>query len=189
MAAPSKAQSFALAAEEIGGWQVRRTKAGEHKTVTATRGEESFEFTWTENRFHAGRHAIGTAAETYTNVKAALRTMAEPAGTVTVVEPTKRVGVRNPEKLVVRRLPFSVDSTDDEILAAVAGRLVTWTNSISGEEDSAIAPKPGGLLFKIEKLRSGKRVLHFVDQRYLKKQDAECRGFTSIDISKIVGVS
>lgn len=205
MATVSKAQRFAQEAEAIGGWVVKRIKKDDGTRVVAVRrGDEAFRFEWVPNpegrgslKFSRGRHALGDVAEDYTNVKGALRAMQQAPGAAKVAaaakapRPARAVApkLRKPRAdNSARAVPFDAEEDSDvDVLTACAGKGITWLNSISGGEEYAVTPR-GGIHYKIATLDSGKRVLTFIDQRYLMKIDAESRGWSSVDIETIVSV-
>jgi hypothetical protein len=196
----SKAQRFANSAEALGDWTVERRKDQEgNRTVIATRGDEVFTFTWQPNpggrgslKFAGGVHSIGEHSEEYANVKGALRLMAEPAGVVRIEHKApRRSAPGEPTRRRVVRIPFDpATSEDKEILAACAGKRVTWLNTFSGMEETGMCPR-GGIHYRIDPSVSGdpaERVLTFCDQSHLFHREGTA-GFRSVRLDAIKNVS
>lgn len=203
MTAPkiSKPQRFATAADKLDGWNVERIKKPDGaRVVRVTRGEEQFTFRWLPNpsgrgefKFDRGQHKIGDAKEPWANIKAALRIMAEPAGKVRVIEPPKRRGrpptkTTGAAKIYVERIPFDPASDDDKtILAACAGKKITWRNSLNAEFlENGVCPR-GGIHFKITTVPEGlpgegRRILNFISQDF-------SGGYRACYVDAIVSVS
>lgn len=189
----SKAQQFVTAVEALGDWTVEKKKEGEVRKVKATRGEEAFVFSWIRNEkgrdnFRTGAHFVAGVKEPFANVKGALRLMDSPAGTIKVLPPKQRKIIPGStpakvEKPVFARIPFDpyADSAN-EIIERLQGRKVTWTNSLSGEDEEG-SVLVHGKHTKIEHLEKdredwSRRILTFCSET----------GFRSLRLSAIVGV-
>jgi hypothetical protein len=139
-----KATAFAAEALRL-DWKAEAVlTAGDLVTVTATRGEEVIVIQWAGGVFqdncsyrHNGRTPIKLR-----NASAAKQRMAVPPATadqeaakVTAHKAVKAKASRPASGQ--RRLPFTEASLDQEVLDAVYGKRITWTNSISelAEED------------------------------------------------------
>lgn len=201
MTAPTKTISkplrFAIEAEKFGDWETKRIKKDDRRIVVARRGTEAFRFEWVSNpdgrgsfKFDRGRHAVGDQAEDFSNIKAALRIMSQPAGVVKLAATSapRHSASGESKPLKVHRIPFNAETDDDKtILLACAGKLITWVNSMTGNHESAYTPR-GGMHYRMD--HSGpKRFITFVDQRYLRNKVSECRGFSSVDVKAIVSVA
>lgn len=154
---PSKAGKFADAAEAL-GWSVERVLGNDGDRIVKTRrGDEQYNFAWGVSESGVltlviGWHWIGAEATEIANVAAALREMAEPEALNFVTAP------------------------DAEVIDYLRGRRITWTNTISGLEESAIVPAHG----KQTKLRTvTRRVLDFA---------ADEGGFRSVALDAITKV-
>lgn len=117
----NKARKFADAAVEL-GWTVLKKKA-EDGTLFAlcSRDDERYNLSWTPGArglvFDGGWHWVGEEAEEITSPAAALKAMSAPA-----------------------KLDLNTAS-DKEVIDYIAGRLITWENSISGTLETARVPK------------------------------------------------
>lgn len=149
-----KAAAFAEEAIKL-GWKWEMSTEGELSTVVAKRGEETLEISWLNGVFqgetcvyqHAGRTGIKVH-----NASAAKKRMAVPAEEaaqeaqkVTAHKAT-RGGVRKSGDVKARQpkaLPFNDASLDDDVIAALRGKTITWVNSISKTEESARVPDEG----------------------------------------------
>lgn len=155
----SKAQQFALKAEELRDWEVVRERKGERRTVTVTRGQEQFKFRWIRpnlgrDNFEIGKHVVEGIAEPYTNVRAALREMAKPPGSYLTIQPppitdkvTETTPTNMPGKIAytavakegnagpqIVRLPFDPYSASaKEIIESLRGCRITWWNSMAND--------------------------------------------------------
>jgi hypothetical protein len=165
---PTKAAKFADEAEAL-GWEVERERLPEGgRLVRAMRGDEIYELAWHRNIagnliFAYGSYsAPSQGAVEVKNVKQVLRDMTQ---------------VRSPNGSL---LPFDVYTADSvEILKALAGRSITWINSITGLEEQGDLPR-GGMHYTLTG-EAEHRVLHFPDQVHT--------GFRSVRLSAITRVS
>lgn len=143
----SAAGAFAQRAAALAGWRIEKIREApvpEHvdrRSVRCTRGEESFYFTWSLNpstgnyNFLSGVHTVLGIAEVWDNLKAALRTMAEP-------EPYFKIAPLGGAPYY--RLPFNPSTVSDEdAIAALSGKWLTWINRVSGAEEKAESPANG----------------------------------------------
>lgn len=170
--AKSKAAQFADEADAL-DWAVTRYRLENGgRRVTAIRGGEQYELDWRVNDrgnlvYDGGGYWSSPAAEPVevTNVKAALRDMAKFRTATGAL------------------LPFDPeDSTDAEILEAVAGRRIEWETQF-GTTESGIVPR-GGLHLKITQGsgdNGGARILNFTD--------SDGFGFRAVYVSQIRKVS
>lgn len=146
--AVSKAQMFALAAEEA-GWEVERKVKGDIKTVVATRGTEVIELNWKNGKSMSplGVHRIGGHEQSLRHVTVSMKLLAVPAEVAAnAVKPSK--SSKGPStRLVKVSVPFDPKvALDKEVLEAIAGREIHWSNGIvSGFEieESAVVPVNG----------------------------------------------
>jgi hypothetical protein len=165
------AGKFAEEAEAL-GWTVERLRNGSQRTVVAHRGHEEYRLVWyLSDRgnvvFRSGEHFtltedFGAVCEgTVVNVKAVLREMA-----------------KHPNPNGGSRLPYDPVADDDYIIAAaLAGRAIEWTNSISGLTEKGIVPRGGNHLQMV--IYGGDRCVHFADGH----------GFHTVRVSAITKVS
>lgn len=174
----SKAQQFALIAEGL-GWGVERVKGKKDPTarrVTATRGDEQYVMTWSRatgrERFMGGMYIIGDRREPVTLVKTVTEAMAQ----------LPRSAHKHADGHI-SALPFDpAQSSDIEIIRAVAGRKIVWRNTISGLNESGVVPR-GGLHLRMERSKSGKRILSFVNA------EAHFSAYRAVDVATIRKVS
>jgi len=154
------------------GWAVKRHRLFEDPSVRlieATRGDEIVEMTFDRKEGTNGRvvdvlregRASDDGGETwryFVNIAGELRRMAEPPA-----------------------VPFGLDDPDHEIIAAVLGRTVHWTNSISGIAQQATVPTSAKHVNIWNVVRSGERHLTF--------PDLAGEGFRTIRLTAIERVS
>jgi hypothetical protein len=190
-----KAQAFCAEAVKM-DWSATAKTEGESTTAIVTRGEETIEITWINGVFqgetcvysHVGRTGIKIH-----NASAAKKRMAVPpeaaadeARKVTAHKAARGGARRSTDAKAGRpkELPFNDSSLDDEVIASLRGKTITWMNSISGTEESTRVPAEGE--------RSGKGRIIQVTMR----EDESGRsinfpgqgGFRSIRISSITEV-
>lgn len=170
--APTKAARFADDAQAL-GWEVEREKLPEGgRLVRASRGDEVYELAWHRNSggtlvFAYGSYsAPSSPAVEVVNVKAALRDMTKVRSTNGAL------------------LPFDVENDDDaRVLTALAGKSISWRNSISGLIEDGVLPR-GGLHFTLTQgsrgANGGARVVNFADQIHT--------GFRSVYLDSITEV-
>lgn len=187
----AKAEAFVGEALRL-GWTATAMFPGNRidtVTVHAKRGEESIDIEWIGGVFqdnctyhHAGRTAIKLR-----NASAAKQRMAiEPAkANEEAQKVTAHKSVRpRAEKTtsVARSLPFTEASLDQEVLDAVYGKRITWTNGTSGaqEEDHVPAPAQSRKPKNVTRMSEGPRgrTLEFIG----------VTGFRSVLVSAIVRV-
>jgi hypothetical protein len=146
-----KAAAFVIVAKQH-GWTGKVSTAPSHVRVTASRGDEHIECEWAGGVFqdtcyysHPGRSPIKLK-----NASAAKQRMQVPpdlaAAEATRVSTNKVT--RAPRAAMSgdprpRRLPFSEASLDQEVLDALYGRKIYWTNRISGAPEEDHVPSPG----------------------------------------------
>lgn len=155
----SKPESVARQIEELDGWTVERSRADTLRNVIASRGDETVRLSYMRqpdgrDTFAGGQHWQGDTFEEFTNVSAKLREMAKPSPAVIAA------------------------GTDAEVLAALAGRTIAWTNSMTGASETATLPR-GGLHYKVVEAKAS---------RYVSFPDASGGGFRSVRLSAITKV-
>lgn len=184
-----KAEGFRQTAIEL-GWKVSaRTDDGERTELTVKRGEEAIDIAWVDGVFQYPclYSHLGSTIQ-LRNASAAKQRMAidpekaseERSRVVTRhhnAESRKTGGARS------KRLPFDPDlATDEEILSALSGRRIVWTNGISGVDHSDTVLPDNRVRMRANRARIEEgprgRVLHFVGDE----------GFHSVLIVKIISV-
>lgn len=175
-----KAGAFILAAQGLGWEATRNETEGDFTSVTVARGEERIEISWQAGVFigetclyyHPGRNAIKVH-----NASAAKKRMAmtpeecaQEAGKVAAHRARTAPREAKKGKRAGSGLPFTEASLDDEVISAVRGKTITWTNSISGKEETARVPEDGartkrGTAVQVT-MKEGKagRSLSFIDE-------------------------
>ena len=143
-----KAQAFLVEAARL-GWDGSGTTTGERTAVKVHRGEETIEIEWRDGVFtgecfytHNGRTPIKVH-----NASAAKKRMAIlPAQAA--VEAQKVTAHKVAKAAVATRrtakpsqLPFTEASLDQEVLDALYGKRVKWTNRVSGAEEDDVVPE------------------------------------------------
>lgn len=139
--ASSKAQQFALDAEAA-GWEAERVKDGNRKTVIARRGSEVIEVTWVKEVCQPGlTYTSGVGSRKLRNAAEARRYLAVPEANV---KHTARVH-RDTGRVYRGTVPFDVETaTDEEVLAAIVGKTVRWSNRYTNTPEVARIPKDSG---------------------------------------------
>lgn len=189
------------------GWTPERqgTQDPAHYGVTVARGAERIEIEWMGGVFQGDTCYYSHPARTpikLRNASHAKKVMAIPAAEadeearkVSAHKVTRPARKSQAETISAGRkaLPFDPETaTDEEVIAAVSGRNVSWTNEISGNvEDAFVMATPrtvkdkntGRVIESIErpvKIREGKsgRSIEFVSHT----------GFRSVRVSSIVAV-
>ena len=200
---PTKAAQFAEAAEAA-GWEVDKRRWRHPETghvirqVTATRGDESFQFEWERNPetdrdvFVAGAHQMLDFIEEWRNVKRAVEIVEAPPIHFRTTE------VRDPEtgetETIIVRLPFDIEAAEDEsIKAALACKKVTWRNGVSGARESAWVGDNDFLVIKPDPHvdNEGERIVEFTDVHPHPRTIAErygTTGFRAFHLSQLVRV-
>jgi hypothetical protein len=147
----AKAEAFATEALRL-GWKAEGELLSEDRaTVTATRGDERIMISWIGGVFigdtcyysHNGRTPIKLH-----NASAAKKRMAVPpaqadeeATKVTAHKATRaKASAPASAKRSGRKLPFTEASLDQEVLDALYGKRIYWTNTISGAEEDDRVP-------------------------------------------------
>jgi hypothetical protein len=192
-----KSRTFFLYAEAAGGWEVAYIEKENHHIVRAVSGEEIVEAEWSLNgkrndglgiwvdaswSYPGGHRRVNNASTARKIIDAKPGNFPPPSA--------RRVGVkRDPVKkarsvAATDRLPFNVETAPDtEVLAAIAGKKVSWLNSITDEIESGRVPATSKST-KIHESRAdgslGERILTFCDV---------AEGFRSCYVSQIVRVS
>jgi hypothetical protein len=174
----AKAAAFIMSAKELGWDAKEQVTEGELTSVTVARGDERIEISWQAGVFvgetclyyHPGRNAIKVH-----NASAAKKRMAmtpeashAEASKVAAHRATRTPGSK-PTERKPRALPFSETSLDQEVIDAVRGKTIVWTNSISGRQEEARVPADGertkrGNVYEVS-MKEGKagRALSFTD--------------------------
>lgn len=152
----AKAAAFLGEARAL-GWDLRQpadlVTAEEITTVTVARGQELITIQWDKGVF-VGETCLYTHDQRGRSIKihnasAAKKRMSVPpeAAEQEAVQVRSNRAARAPRKEPAERkrgpLPFTEASLDSEVIDAVRGRTVRWTNSISGQEDEARVPADG----------------------------------------------
>lgn len=189
---PSRGKAVAVAevASQL-GWSPEIREEGGLAELTVTRGAESIHLAWTDGVFtHPCTYSIGSRSILLRNASAAKQRMAmgaDKAKEESERVATRRVGV--PKSAPARKakvLPFTEASLDQEVLDALYGRKITWTNRISGEEEvdyvPALADGSRGTL----KQHHAPKIIEGPDGRVLNFVGGN--GFRSVLISSIVRV-
>ena len=143
----AKAQAFLTDAAGL-GWDGAATRSGDTVDVTVRRGEESLSIQWHDGVFtgecfyaHNGRTPIKVH-----NASAARKRMAmqpaEAAAEARKVAAHKvaRAATSTRRTATPSQLPFTEASMDQEVLDALYGRKIKWTNRVSGAEEEDIVP-------------------------------------------------
>jgi Rho termination factor, N-terminal domain len=146
----AKAEAFVNEAMRL-GWEGSAVLAGtaDRVTVTVKRGDEAIDIEWIGGVFrgdcyyhHAGRTAIKLR-----NASAAKQRMAIPpakaneeAARVTAHKSIRPKAGKAPS--ATRKLPFTEASLDQEVLDALYGKEITYTNRISGADETDRVPRP-----------------------------------------------
>jgi hypothetical protein len=147
----AKAEAFLKAAADL-GWAEKTRSAPDQNPygVIVGRGDERITISWRDGVFVGEECYHSHPARTprkVINASAAKKIMAIPAATadeearkVTAHKSARPGRVRGAEATTERRkaLPFDVETADDEeVLRAVSGRRISWTNEISGAIEEA----------------------------------------------------
>lgn len=172
----AKALRFAASVKES-GWTgtMRNAKDRDHCEVTATRGDEVITIEWTDGKARTGgqhytnpngttvvlrnaSHCLQVASRSESEAKEAAAK--KSAAKVRVGRPRKsKAGSLPSDEVPGANLPFSKDSMPHEIMEAIVGRAIEWSNSISGKVQTALVmPTPKNT---IKPDRDGNQVVHF----------------------------
>lgn len=160
----TKAQAFVSAASSL-GWSLGSEKVdGEATTVTVERAGESIEISWMRGVFESPCiYSFSGRTVKLNNASAARKRMETPAEAAT--QEAARVAAKSiPRKTSApqraRALPFTEASLDQDVINAIEGRKISWTNAISGETESDYVPAPAqgkGARAGHTKISEGKR--------------------------------
>lgn len=173
--------------------------------VTVIRGSESISIEWASGVFQGDTCYYSHPARTpikLRNASHAKKVMAIPAATadqeaqkVSAHKLTRPTRKSQAEATTERRkaLPFDVDTaTDEEVIAAVSGRNVSWTNEISGSvEDAYVMSQP-----KLIKDKTTRQIVESIERPVKMRHGKSGRslefvshtGFRSVRVSSIVTV-
>lgn len=147
----AKATAFVMEAMRLGWTGSSSVADGEDRVkVTAKRGDESIDIEWRAGVFQGDTcyyHHVGRTAIKLRNASAAKQRMAIPpakaaeeAQKVTAHKSASPKAGKAPS--ANRKLPFTEASLDQEVLDALYGKEITWTNRISGADETARVPRP-----------------------------------------------
>lgn len=186
----SKAQQLALAAEEA-GWEVERVVKGTHKTLIATRGEETLEANWENDKscVPLGWHTVAGHKAKFQHVTVALKIVAtDPdvaASNAATATATRKAPTAVTHKSLAYGVAFNVaTATDAEVMEAVIGHEVTWANGLSGGDitETAVIPLHGKQTkLELDDLDDG-------GTRQLTFCDAAGGGYYSLRLNQILSV-
>lgn len=152
------------------GWAVEVKEEGELSELIATRGSEVFHLVWINGVYdyvNAGTYAMGDQVRKPRQLAEARRwaeRSATEASKVFAKVNSNKQFRRRPVSIVqnVEKMPFALDAPEEEIVAALAGKQLSWTNIYRVEEESATLPKASRFT-EIRKAPDGSRVLLFLD--------------------------
>jgi hypothetical protein len=150
------------------GWTVERSKDGERRTLIGEHGDRKVKVVFERNE--QGRDVF-------------LRALAREGEPGT--EPERLLSIVEVRAFVTKApdVPFALDDDNATVLAAVAGREITWTNSMSCVAESAVVPR-GGIHLKLEHVAA-----RGVTERVLSFPSTSGGGFRSVRIDRIIKVS
>lgn len=168
----SKVVSFAQKLNGL-GWDTEFTPTP--NAIRATRSQESINIEWSESAvfLHASYTDHNGRTVKLRNASAALQTAArsedkaqqeasrKASGKQRVGRPKKSRGdgALPSDEVPGANLPFHKDSMPHEIMEAIVGRAIEWSNSISGKTQTAVVmPTPKN---NIKPDRNGNQVVHF----------------------------
>jgi hypothetical protein len=185
-----KAEAYVQAARKLGWAETIAYADGDRITVTTKRGQESIDIEWVAGVFQGDTcfyHHNGRTAIKLRNASAAKHRMAIPpaqadqeAQKVTAHKSVRPKAGKAPS--ATRSLPFTGASLDQDVLDAICGKEITWTNRISGEPETERVPQAhaGSNLKRQPRITEGPdgRVIHFVG----------AAGFKSVLLSQITRV-
>jgi hypothetical protein len=185
----SKAQQLAIAAEEA-GWEVERSVEGTHKTLIARRGEEELEAHWENDKscVPLGWHTVGGHKAKFQHVTVALKIIGtDPdvaAANAATVSQSRKAPRAVTHRSLAQGVPFNVaTATDEEVLAALVGREITWRNTLSGDiTETAVVPEAG------TKTRLDQDDLDDLATRQLTFCDAAGGGYSTLRLSQLTSV-
>jgi hypothetical protein len=185
----AKAQTFLAEAARLGwdssGYDIR---PGDRASLTVKRGSESIDIEWLAGVFQGDTcyyHHVGRTAIKLRNASAAKMRMAIPpaqadqeAQKVTAHKSVRPKAGKAPSTM--RSLPFTEASLDQEVLDALYGKEITWTNRISGEPQTERVPGLARKPSHAPRISDGPdgRVINFVGSA----------GFTTVLLSQITRV-
>lgn len=189
---PAKGKAFAEAIRPH-GWEIAPTwgETPDHVIVVATRAAEIITIEWIGGVYQpTATYAQGDRVVKLRNASQAKQYAARTAEQAT--EETKKVAANRffrrreiqPEQVEAQRQPLPFDpatALDDEILAQLSGRRVTWMNRVSQSPESAVFPVEYRKEFTHITEFEGERIVNFVDHGG--------SGFRSFRLSGLLSVS
>lgn len=181
-----KARAFLAAAESLGWAPVVGGKTEDGVSIIVGRGQERIQIQWVAGAFTGEAYYSHPARTTLKlrNASHAKKIMAIPASQadeeaqkVSAQKASRPTRKSAAESATAGRkaLPFDVTTaTDEEVLQALHGKRISWTNEISGEVEASRLPASGATI------RPGKsgRSIDFLDPS----------GFRSVRVSSIISV-
>lgn len=166
----AKADKGTRYAGELGalGWKSEVSHKDGLVELTATRGAEALFLSWFNEA-----HISGGSTYTYADrtvkvrnpaeaVRLASRQPEEAKATQAKVSTNKQF-VKRATGPTVRSVPFDVETaTEEEIVAAIGARSVSWHNQYRVESETATV----GTLIRVDRHRGGHRIVSFVDPQF-----------------------
>lgn len=145
---PSNSKTGKFAAEaEVAGWEVDRLTDGDRKTARCVRGDETVEVNWTREVAEGpiGNHSYPGGTSSIKNAASALRIINGKPGEHIPNPKAKAIRSQTSHKpRATRAAPLSIDpygATDSEIINAVRGHKIVWTNSLAPDDpDTGYVP-------------------------------------------------
>lgn len=193
-----KAEAFAEFAKSS-GWDVEISHdAGDKTTVVAKRSDEQISISWKgEACLNETSYKNGSYERKLRNASAARQKMAEDgSGKPPKVAPKPNGGSRRkakPEPVksvpkIPRRVPWSEEATDAEILKAVTGKVIVWRNVLAGRyEEARVMAKKDQRHLRIDVNRKLERCLTFCEAD-MERPEIPGGPFRSVRLSAIVKV-
>lgn len=184
--AHAKAEALVADAEKAGwvGAVTPGTEPGDVCSFIAHRDGEALSLHYIQGGTRPGTHVNGGREVQAMNAATVRRILTTPAEAAAKVRAAYAAGKGKAKRAAVKvataaPLAFNAESTDEDILAIVKGKSVTWTNSISGLTETAVVSGTGKNAPKITG-EGTKRALVFA---------AKGEGFRTARLSSIVSVS
>jgi len=151
----AKAEKFVKASNDA-GWDVEQstdqTLARDYFLVVgngetyhvATRNNEQVVISHYSGRWNGGYYIIGSHSRKVNNVAGAIHIITIPESAV--VEPRAPIGRKGPRgpRQISRRVPFSpADTPDRDVIEALRGHKIRWSNQYTAVEEVGIVPLNG----------------------------------------------
>ena len=199
----SKVKALAVFAEE-NGWSadIGADDATGHTVVTAKSGNMVIDVFFIDGKYDVGRHATITVdgwSGTLRGAHAARRQMDKTLDARDRPHPEPGRGRKartksedppedeSPED-AAKRVPWSSDDTDDEIIEAIRGHVIRWRNSVSNKVCEAEVPGKSKNLRITVHPKDERRIVHFHEVVYDEKKIAGLGGERSVYLDKIIAV-